>query len=140
MHRHVQQKRINSHCQGFRKSVYLWAKDLQWGYKMPCTKMISNIWVLLSKTKFTFIKFFLGLSAPKILQNSCTFLFSHETRQSFVIQHCAADAINPSDFSTEADIQFCSESQLYKIAILTYYLDDILGGHPTKTGLLLHTS
>ena len=51
----------------------------------------------------------------------------------------AKDSINPSHFSKDADIKFNTDTQQYKIAMPTYYLDDILGGHPTKAGLYILT-
>ena len=140
---YVQQKELIHTVKALGKGAYLWAKDLQWGYNNVSMHKddIKHLGFTFQNKIYLYQVLPMGLSsAPKIFTEFMHFpiwAMKHDDPSLYYI-NVPKDSINMSHFSKEADIQFCVESQQYKIAILTYYLDDILGGHPTKAGLYFH--
>ena len=137
---YVQQKELIHMIKALGKGAYLWAKDLQWGYNNVSIHKndIRNLGFTFQNEIYLYQVLPMGLSsAPKIFTEFMHFpVWAMKNDQpSLYYLYVNKNSLNPNHFSAEADIQLCTRTEIYRIAMITYYLDDILGGHPTKSGL-----
>lgn len=136
---YVQQKELIETIKALGKGSYLWAKDLMDGYfNVSIHKNdIRYLGFTFDGNVYVFQVLPFGLSsAPKIFTDFMHFpvwAIKKAAPHLYYLNVKATD-VNLEHFRKFADITISKNSDVIRIPIIIYYLDDILGGHPTKEG------
>ena len=133
---YIQQLEIIEMLRAAGVNAYLWAKDLQWGY--------NNVFIRQNNVKYLGFYFYhrywfyqvlpMGLSSsPSIFTEFMHFPIWAAKNEKPPLYYIwvPSETVDAASFGSSADIMH-NNSGLTKIALLTYYLDDILGAHRSK--------
>ena len=132
---YAQTKQVVETVRALGKNAWLWAKDLKDGYyNVPINKSdIHKLGFMFNNKIYIFQRLPMGLSSsPNIFTEFMHFPIwaIKQDRPDLYYKEVDNDLINLNNFIKEADIH--RNESTTTLAILFYYLDDILGGHPTK--------
>ena len=132
---YVQQLEIIELLRSVGHGAWMWAKDLEWGYNNVFMRhdVIKYLGFYFAKKYWFYQVLPMGLSSsPAIFTEFMHFPIwaaKHEKPPLYYI-HVPRNEINTRCFGSSADIQQLQHT--VKMALLTYYLDDILRVHKTK--------
>ena len=132
---YAQTKQVVETVRALGKNAWLWAKDLKDGYyNVPIHKSdIHKLGFVFEGKIYLFQRLPMGLSSsPKIFTEFMKFPIWAIKMDRPDLYYVAVDPslINLENFITDADVYKTESSAV--LAILFYYLDDILGGHPIQ--------
>ena len=132
---YAQTKQVVETVRALGKNAWLWAKDLKDGYYNVSIsdKDIHKLGFKFDGKIYIFQRLPMGLSSsPNIFTDFMHFPIwaIKQDRPDLYYKEVDNDLIDLNNFIKEADIYKNESSTI--LAILFYYLDDILGGHPIK--------
>ena len=119
------------------KGAYLWAKDIQDGYYNVTVHKsdIYNLAFWFDGKIYIFQRLPMGLSSsPKIFTDFMHFPIwaIKQNNPSLYYINVPASEIDITNFRNDSDIVYDNKTDTYKVAVVFYYMDDILGGHTNK--------
>ena len=132
---YAQTKEVVEIVNALGKNAWLWAKDLKDGYyNVPIHEDDThNLGFVFDNKIYIFIRLPMGLSSsPKIFTDFMKFpiwAIKNDRKDLYYIK-VDPSTIDTNNFRKDSDIT-CNQSCVI-MAIIFYYLDDILGGHRTK--------
>ena len=132
---YAQTKQVVETVRALGKNAWLWAKDLKDGYYNVSVnkKDVHKLGFLFDGKIYIFQRLPMGLSSsPNIFTEFMHFPIwaIKQDRPDLYYKIVNGHTLNRDNFIKEADIT--KNGNLIQIAILFYYLDDILGGHPDE--------
>lgn len=134
---YVQQLEIIEMLKAVGPGAYMWAKDLQWGYNnVPIHETDIKYLGFCFDGKVYFYQVLpMGLSSsPNIFTEFMHFPIwaaKHDKTDLYFI-YISSSAVNMDCFGSNADITVIPINKTIRMALITYYLDDILGLHYSK--------
>ena len=132
---YAQTKQVVQTVRALGKNAWLWAKDLKDGYYNVSINFadIHKLGFIFEEKIYLFQRLPMGLSSsPKIFTDFMKFpIWAIKTdRPDLYYVNIDPTLIDLNTFIKDADVYKTADSAT--LAILFYYLDDILGGHPSK--------
>ena len=132
---YAQTKQVVETVRALGKNAWLWAKDLKDGYYNVSInkKDIHKLGFMFEGKIYIFQRLPMGLSSsPNIFTEFMHFPIwaMKQDRPDLYYKEVDESLINLDNFIKDADV--VKEGSTAILAILFYYLDDILGGHPVK--------
>ena len=132
---YAQTKQVVQTVRALGKDAWLWAKDLKDGYyNVPIHKKdIHKLGFIFDGKIYIFQRLPMGLSSsPKIFTDFMNFPLWAIKNDRPDLYYITVDPtlISTKDFIKNADIHKVDSTMI--LAIIFYYLDDILGGHPDE--------
>ena len=133
---YAQTKQVVETVRALGKNAWLWAKDLKDGYyNVPIHKSdVFKLGFIFEGKIYVFQRLPMGLSSsPKIFTDFMKFPIWAIKADKPDLYYIMVDPslINTDNFISDADIYKTHSSAT--LAIIFYYLDDILGGHPSES-------
>ena len=132
---YAQTKQVVETVRALGKNAWLWAKDLKDGYYNVSVnkKDVHKLGFMFDGKIYIFQRLPMGLSSsPNIFTEFMHFPIwaIKQDRPDLYYKEVDASLINLNNFIDESDVYKTGSSAI--LAILFYYLDDILGGHPIE--------
>ena len=131
---YAQTREVVEIVQALGKNAWLWAKDLEDGYYNVSIfeSDIYNLGFSFENEKYVFMRLPMGLSSsPHIFTEFMHFplwAIKNDKPELYYI-NIPSNNFNPNNFRNDSDIKYDPYTDTYRIAVIFYYLDDILGGH-----------
>lgn len=134
---YIQQLEIIEMLQALGKGAYLWAKDLEWGYNnLPIWhKHVPKLCLSFDGRLYCYQVLPMGLSSACMLftefMHFPLWAIKNQDKKLFYIT-VPEDSVILDHFGSTADVKH--HDGKVTLAVVTHYLDDILGGHRTLEG------